>query len=86
MELTYNNIGLIYGKLNLFEKSKEFKNKSDQIKLETKKNEENLNTCTICSYILEIKPNTTTKCGHTFHKDCLEQWNKPCPLCREIIE
>ena len=21
-------------------------------------------------------------CNHFFHKNCIQQWNGPCPLCR----
>ena len=46
----------------------------------------NQECCTIC---LE-KPDKAIqlKCGHVFHKECINQWlpkNKTCPNCRELI-
>ena len=44
--------------------------------------------CPICTEPLpaSLRP---TKCGHYFHKQCLETWLKKstsCPVCREIIK
>ena len=51
--------------------------------------------CPIC--LCEIKDDmddmVVTRCGHTFHKSCLQQWDdfcigKPyqCPLCRATLD
>ena len=43
--------------------------------------------CSIC--MDDIMSNRhTTKCGHTFHAECLNEWkniNKSCPLCRTAL-
>ena len=31
----------------------------------------------------------TTTCGHTYHRDCIQKWNKQtdtCPVCRQTYE
>ena len=54
----------------------------------TKSNKE---TCSICLCDCKTKKTTImTKCGHRFHKDCLNEWVNngtyekypPCPMCR----
>ena len=43
------------------------------------------NICSICYEILNNKENNliTTRCNHTFHKSCLDKWNRStCPMCR----
>jgi hypothetical protein len=52
----------------------------------------NYGECSICmDDILDSNNKVTTKCHHTFHKDCLDKWSKsigeisakvPCPLCK----
>ena len=45
----------------------------------------NLNTCSICNL---FSTNFTTRCGHKFHKNCVDSWlskNKNCPQCPEYI-
>lgn len=54
------------------------------------KKEEETNTNKIISIISKISTNKINilKCGHVFHKKCLEEWMKKsniCPLCREDI-
>ena len=45
-------------------------------------------TCPIClSYINSID-NITTKCNHSFHCHCINDWlqnNQTCPVCRIIV-
>ena len=41
--------------------------------------------CPIC---YELCPDYTTKCGHKFHKECLDMWldkHYTCPMCRYMI-
>jgi len=39
--------------------------------------------CSICLSTLEENDKFTKWiCKHRFHKDCIESWNGPCPLCR----
>jgi|TARA_B110000483_G_scaffold243162_2_gene331626 SUMO ligase MMS21 Smc5/6 complex component len=48
--------------------------------------EENEETCPICLELM-VKDIVKIKCNHVFHKSCLEQWDKNCPMCRhEYIE
>lgn len=35
-------------------------------------------TCAICYEEADYQLN----CGHIFHKRCIKQWKKDCPLCR----
>jgi hypothetical protein len=53
------------------------------------------NTCctsvpdVICSVCLEADPETTTDCGHSFHRPCLYIWlaHQPsCPVCRKEVK
>lgn len=44
-------------------------------------------TCVICCDELGSKKHGQLKCGHKFHKKCIEQWmevsaHKDCPICR----
>ena len=42
--------------------------------------------CTIC--FVEMTDATITKCGHSFCKDCIEEWinrNHECPTCKEKL-
>ena len=43
--------------------------------------------CSICiEPITDSQESKTTKCGHTFHKECYRTWilqNTSCPLCRQ---
>jgi hypothetical protein len=43
--------------------------------------------CSICLESLNNNStNTTLQCYHTFHTDCINQWNNnTCPLCRTNI-
>ena len=49
--------------------------------------EEMERTCCIC--MDDIMSNShTTKCNHSFHKECLNEWkniNNSCPMCRESL-
>ena len=41
--------------------------------------------CTICSDILLVPGSSVTRCGHTFHSECLKRWlgqKRTCPLCK----
>ena len=43
--------------------------------------------CSICLNSIETNI-TKTKCGHFFHKDCLEKWletGNTCPECRTVL-
>jgi len=44
-----------------------------------------LRTCSICLDKMILKKDTcTTLCKHSFHKSCLDTWNKQdCPVCRQ---
>ena len=50
----------------------------------------NLETCPICyGNMLYPRLTKTLRCGHKFHRKCIEQWsdtNPSCPLCRTPIE
>ena len=46
--------------------------------------------CSICmENIIDERLNVKTKCGHTFHKECIDRWvsfnNNICPNCRKNI-
>ena len=46
-------------------------------------------SCSICIDVIDEKTITLKKCGHTFHKFCIQQWyqkSNTCPLCRRIIK
>lgn len=40
--------------------------------------------CSICLDKIK-KYKTTTKCGHHFHRQCLQKWSSNCPICRTKI-
>lgn len=43
--------------------------------------------CTICLQTIHDKECYKIYCGHTFHKICIDEWNKTsntCPLCRKM--
>lgn len=45
-------------------------------------------SCSICLESLQKTLRIVTKCDHTFHKICLEDWmkeNNTCPLCRVLL-
>ena len=43
----------------------------------------NENECPLCYELLSENNSITTRCNHTFHKSCLNKWNKSsCPMCR----
>lgn len=45
----------------------------------------NLNICSLCKF---FSTNFTTRCGHQFHKKCIDSWldkNKNCPQCPVFI-
>jgi hypothetical protein len=50
----------------------------------------NLEECSICyGTMLYPRLTKTLRCGHKFHKKCIDQWtatNPSCPLCRTSIE
>ena len=60
-------------------------NKVEDIPLDNNKNDE----CSIC-FKQMVKEITLLKCGHCYHKDCIEKWytvgmkkgKNTCPLCR----
>lgn len=47
-------------------------------------------TCSIC--LNEVKPtrNNAIRCGHIFHKSCIERWKAQgkhtCPVCRKVFD
>lgn len=47
-------------------------------------------TCSIC--LNEVKPtrNNAIRCGHIFHKSCIERWKSQgkhtCPVCRKVFD
>lgn len=45
--------------------------------------------CPIClDHFNKDNPAHVTRCGHSFHKKCLQDWlrdNRECPLCRSIL-
>ena len=41
--------------------------------------------CSVCYSKINPKQSLTTDCGHTFHKNCIEEWyerDNKCPMCR----
>ena len=50
----------------------------------------NLEECSIClGAMLNPRHTKTLRCGHKFHRKCIEQWtatNPSCPSCRRSIE
>ena len=47
---------------------------------------ENQEICPICLNSMDCDT-IKIKCNHVFHKSCLEQWDKNCPMCRsEYLE
>jgi NACalpha-BTF3-like transcription factor len=52
------------------------------------KNFKKMEVCSICFESLEDDKIHTTKCSHSYHKECLEKWlnkNNTCPICRTKI-
>jgi NACalpha-BTF3-like transcription factor len=48
-----------------------------------------MEVCSICFESLEDDKIHTTKCSHSYHKECLEKWlnrNNTCPICRTKIK
>jgi NACalpha-BTF3-like transcription factor len=48
-----------------------------------------MEVCLICSESLGNCKIHTTKCSHSYHKECLDKWlisNNTCPICRTKIE
>lgn len=45
----------------------------------------NVKQCSICLDKIHMKADScTTLCKHTFHKTCIDTWNKSvCPVCRQ---
>ena len=44
--------------------------------------------CAICINVMESKDLTTLRCGHKFHKDCINDWLQRgggCPYCRKNV-
>lgn len=46
--------------------------------------------CSICLEKLEYQEKRYFKCGHYFHKNCIDKWFKEtlslkCPYCKQII-
>lgn len=44
--------------------------------------------CCICTEDISTKTLHTTKCGHHYHKKCLNKWlkiNNTCPMCRNEL-
>ena len=78
----------IYEKLNNNEKEKEYSQMAENIKKEAEMINANMNLCSICLTLEELKNITIANCGHKFHSDCLRDWrviNDKCPLCRSIL-
>lgn len=47
-----------------------------------------LNTCTICLEEIQERNSTVLPCGHSFHYNCINIWNRDhnsCPFCRSQI-
>ena len=42
--------------------------------------------CPVCMEYISEETETPLECGHWFHKSCLIQTNKKCPLCREQLK
>ena len=42
--------------------------------------------CPICMEHISEETETPLECGHWFHKSCLIETNKKCPLCREQLK
>ena len=57
--------------------------KSKQIKLSKKIEIDEQEECSICkdSFLNNNKSVLTIQCGHSYHYDCLKQWQMKCPLC-----
>ena len=44
------------------------------------------NTCSICLDVINPMAMKITKCGHLYHRECLNKWGKnTCPMCRNNI-
>ena len=46
--------------------------------------------CSICLNKLEFNEKREFKCGHMFHRECIDKWFKKtlslkCPYCKQII-
>ena len=46
--------------------------------------------CCICLEKLDFNEKRTFKCGHYFHKDCIDKWfinsmSLKCPYCKQVI-
>ena len=60
------------------ESSKEWKN-DDSLEIQ-----EILNSYTNCTICLSMNNDCMTKCGHSFHANCLDEWfqkKRSCPNC-----
>lgn len=47
--------------------------------------------CSIClGEVRETRGNSRIRCGHLFHKECLESWKErgkhTCPVCRKVFD
>lgn len=47
--------------------------------------------CNIClNPVRTTRHNPPIRCGHIFHRDCIEKWkrlgNNTCPLCRKVFD
>ena len=45
--------------------------------------------CNICLDTIERDDAYIRKCGHSFHKDCISDWNsrrRTCPTCRQVAQ
>lgn len=44
--------------------------------------------CSVCLCDISCADRYTTKCGHIFHRSCMEEWlqhKKECPMCRSSV-